>query len=629
MTETQKPARVVFALLVVATFGAFFVTQKLKQSPRVVRTLSMTTLFSPNGDHRRELATIRFRLESRSDIVTVRVQDSGGDTVRTLASDRHVRSKRTVRLTWNGRDDAGKRVPDGIYHVRIGLRRSGRSAELVKPLRVDTTAPRPVVQTTAVQLADGVTTRLGPAANRGAVILPPGGGRVFFGYLGYPAPTRLAPRFVVYRTDVSPPKIVARLRGTLGSRIASWDARVNGHPAPPGTYAVAARIRDEASNTGTSPPLRPGTKGAPVSRPGVTIRGLALQPPVFPTPAGTRARFFVDARGQSYEWRLRRVGAPTPLHRYRTFRGPALSVLTPPERTGVYLLEVRTHSRFAQVPFAVQAADKHRPVLMVLPLISWQGNNLVDEDGNGLPNTLRELGLPDSPGVDDSRINLERPFAGDGLPVGFRSNEGPLLAFLDRARLRYDVTTDIALQRDAVKHGLKAALHGRTGVVLAGNPIWLPPSLRKGFVSYVRRGGRMLILGTQGLRRGAFVSVAKVAARNPSKANSSDDFGVRSAPPSHKPEDLLPLPPGDGVGLFANTDGLFSKVPSAEAIASPGDVANVVSAAGSDDGRPVIAALRYGKGLVIRTGIPSWSLRLRDDSNTQAVTNRAWILLGR
>src|SRR5205085_11341239 len=77
---TEKPARIVFGLLVLATFGAFFVTQKLKQAPRVVRTLSMTTLFSPNGDGRREIATIRFRLESRNDVVTVRVQDEDGDT---------------------------------------------------------------------------------------------------------------------------------------------------------------------------------------------------------------------------------------------------------------------------------------------------------------------------------------------------------------------------------------------------------------------------------------------------------------------------------------------------------------------------------------------------------------------
>jgi hypothetical protein len=628
VTETRTPARVIFGLLVLATFGAFFVTQKLKQAPRVVRTLSMTTLFSPNGDQRREVATVRFRLESHADNVTVRVQDPDGDTVRVLASDRHVRSKRTVRLTWDGRDDTGRVVPDGDYRVRIGLRRSGRSALLVKPLRVDTTAPRPVVQTTAVQLRDGRVTRLGPAEGHGAVILPPGGGRVFFGYLGLPGPDRLAPRFLVYRTDVSPPRIVARLRGRRGSRIASWDTTVRGRPAPPGTYAIAARIRDRAANTGTSPPLRPGTKGQPVSRPGVTIRGLALQPPAFPVRSGARARFFVDARGQSYQWRLRRVGAQRPLHRFRSFRGPALSVLTPPHRTGVYLLEVHTRARFAQVPFAVQAAEKHRPVLLVLPEITWQGRNLVDEDGNGLPNTLEELGLPNSPGVDDSRINIERPFAGDGLPLGFRSNEGPLLAFLDRARLRYDVSTDIALQRELVKRGPKALLRGRKGVVLAGDPVWLAPSLRRAIAAYVRGGGRVFEVGTDGLRRGVSVSVSKVAAKNPSREKPVDEFGVREAGPSAKPKTLLVFP-DDQLGLFAATDGQFSDVPRVQGILSPGQTAEVAGAAGADDGRPVIAVLRFGKGLIIRTGIPSWSSRLRDDSNTQAVTGRAWTLLER
>lgn len=626
MTVTQTPARVVFGLLVVATFGAFFVTQKLKQAPRVVRTLSMTTLFSPNGDKRREIATIRFRLESRSDNATVRVQDSDGDTVRKLADDLHVRSKRTVRLTWDGRDDQGKRVPDGEYRVRIGLRRSGRSALLVKPLRVDTTPPRPVVQIVEV-VSHGNRRRFG-ANERRPAILPPAGGVVGFKYLGFPEPDRLAPRFVVYRTDVSPPRIVVRLRGELGSRSAAWDATIKGRPAPPGTYTIAARIRDRAANTGTSPPLRPGSRGGPVSRPGVTIRALAVQPPSAPARSGGRARFFVDARGQSYAWRIRRVGAARPLARFRTFRGPVLSVLTPRDRTGVYLMEIRTRARFAQVPFAVQDPRRHRRILVVLPYISWQGRNLVDDDGNGLPNSLEELGLPNSPGVDDTLVNLARPFAGDGLPAGFRSNEGPLAAFLDRARLRCDVTTDLALQREVVLKGARRALAGRRGIVLAGNPRWLPPSLRKAIVAKVTAGGRLLVLGTDALYRGVFVSLTEQTAHNPSRERPADDFGVSSAAPAKKPKDLLVFP-GDEVGLFGSTDGLFAGIEGFRAIASTGQQAEVAAGAGADDGRPVIAALRVGKGLVIRTGIPAWSVRLRTDSNTQAVTARAWTLLER
>lgn len=44
MTAT---ARIVFALLVVATFGAFFVAQQLKSSPPRVQDLFATPFFSP------------------------------------------------------------------------------------------------------------------------------------------------------------------------------------------------------------------------------------------------------------------------------------------------------------------------------------------------------------------------------------------------------------------------------------------------------------------------------------------------------------------------------------------------------------------------------------------------------
>ena len=55
-------AQLTFALLVCATLGAFFVTQRLKRSPLVVRQRTVTDAFSPNGDGIRERASIRFSL---------------------------------------------------------------------------------------------------------------------------------------------------------------------------------------------------------------------------------------------------------------------------------------------------------------------------------------------------------------------------------------------------------------------------------------------------------------------------------------------------------------------------------------------------------------------------------------
>ena len=55
-------ARVVFLLLVAATVGAFFVTQRLKRSGPVVKRLATPLYISPNGDGRKDTARITFTL---------------------------------------------------------------------------------------------------------------------------------------------------------------------------------------------------------------------------------------------------------------------------------------------------------------------------------------------------------------------------------------------------------------------------------------------------------------------------------------------------------------------------------------------------------------------------------------
>ena len=44
-----RPARVVFALLVAATFGAFFVAQRLKSADSVAEITRVTRFFSPHA----------------------------------------------------------------------------------------------------------------------------------------------------------------------------------------------------------------------------------------------------------------------------------------------------------------------------------------------------------------------------------------------------------------------------------------------------------------------------------------------------------------------------------------------------------------------------------------------------
>jgi hypothetical protein len=109
-------------------------------------------------------------------------------------------------------------------------------------------------------------------------------------------------------------------------------------------------------------------------------------------------------------------------------------VFAPRGQSGVYLLQVHTATRATTVPFAVQG-DSTRSVLVVLPVMTWQGRNPIDDDGDGLPNLLdRGVGA-----------KLNRVYAGDGLPSDFAARDATLLTWLDRHHHRYDVTTDVAL----------------------------------------------------------------------------------------------------------------------------------------------------------------------------------------
>ena len=75
-------ARVVFLALVAATFGAFFVAQRLKGAPPVVQLKGQRWL-SPNGDGRRDRAELELRVRE-SDVLTADLIDEAGSPVRRL-----------------------------------------------------------------------------------------------------------------------------------------------------------------------------------------------------------------------------------------------------------------------------------------------------------------------------------------------------------------------------------------------------------------------------------------------------------------------------------------------------------------------------------------------------------------
>ena len=80
------PARAIFALLVAATFLAFFAAQRLKGAPPVAEVRGLADEFSPNGDGFKDRNRFRVRLQERRQ-VAVDVVDEGGDAVRRLTGD--------------------------------------------------------------------------------------------------------------------------------------------------------------------------------------------------------------------------------------------------------------------------------------------------------------------------------------------------------------------------------------------------------------------------------------------------------------------------------------------------------------------------------------------------------------
>jgi hypothetical protein len=140
-------AAVVFALLVLASFAALIVTQRLKHTPTLVQEFRMNTSFAPRSTGVHKLEAISFKL-SKADVVTVTIVDAGGDEVATLVRDRSVGRYKKLSLRWDGHEGSphgyrvlvsphgyasllpilhGSLAPEGEYQARIALRAQKRT----------------------------------------------------------------------------------------------------------------------------------------------------------------------------------------------------------------------------------------------------------------------------------------------------------------------------------------------------------------------------------------------------------------------------------------------------------------------------------------------------------------------
>jgi FlgD Ig-like domain len=598
---TRPLVRGVFALLVLATIAAFFVTQQLKSEfPLVIRFAAGPPLFSPNGDDLRDSTVVGFDLSEPAE-VTFAITDGEGDEVRRIVDERRLAGDRKYRFRWNGRDDDGRVVPDGIYRMRVVRRDESWVINSIKEITVDTAPPE-------VELVDARPSLI-------AMGEPGASQKVRIRYRG---PVNAAPEFRVFRTDDGPPRVVRRFRGDH-RRGGDWGGEVAAgpdatRPAPDGIYAFTVTVRDRAGNLAVAPAeiptpqrARPGT--------GVSVRRFMLRGPLEVVPAGSIAELEVGPFDHSFEFVVSRLGAPEDVVRRGGRIGGPFGVSIPRStRTGVHLVRVRAGDRRAVWPLAVKGrpqSDRPRP-LVVLPTISWQGLNPVDDDADGFADTL-PAGGP---------VRLDRYFADGGLPPRFGAEGAPLLEYLDRAALPYDLTTDVALAR-----GEGSGLEDAGGLAFAGSALWLPDGLLQRLRDYAMDRGRVASFGADALRRS--VRLGGETLSDPSPRRPRDAFGERTelASGGRSPLEVLQ----DELGLFEGLTSLigdFTEFELSLGLAPDAERAAVAGAGAGD--QPAFVAYELGDGLVVRSGTPQWARELDEGRlgvEVPQVTNRIWQLL--
>jgi hypothetical protein len=299
--------RIAVTVLVLALLGgtaaAFTMTEALKLERPPVTEPRFDKVFSPTCRCPTGAARLSFRLRraDRLDLAIV----SGDEPVRTLATDlEHARGRVLVR--WNGRDDDGAILPDGLYRLRVELADAGRTVVIPKKIRIDTQAP------------DLELIRTAPQA-----FSPDGDGR------------RDTLR-VVYRIDEDAAPVLSvdgriAFEGGLrraGERAVVWDGRIGERSLPPGDYHLFLRARDRAGNLSSAAAFT------------AVARYITVVPSEIVARRGTRFRFRVLADAASFSWTLRRRHGGVVAADARAKPGPITVELPRRIRPGRYVLEV-------------------------------------------------------------------------------------------------------------------------------------------------------------------------------------------------------------------------------------------------------------------------------------------------
>jgi hypothetical protein len=161
-SNSRLIGRTVFAALIVATVGAFFISQHLKVTTPFISGVSgpappaINPVHGPkacrdpaNGHKVSERSTtVSFYVVHHADAVNVYIVDQSGATVRTIARGVSMHKSKaptpgafravTKYFVWNGRNAAGRPVAPGTYFFRVNLVHQQRTIEVPQPVTVVT-----------------------------------------------------------------------------------------------------------------------------------------------------------------------------------------------------------------------------------------------------------------------------------------------------------------------------------------------------------------------------------------------------------------------------------------------------------------------------------------------------------
>jgi hypothetical protein len=126
-------ARVVLALLVLASVAALFYAQALKHEDPLVRPVRPgTDTFQPSATGGHELRQAHFRVRtSVDDVLDISVVTTASRRVAVIATGVVAHKYRETRpLHWNGRTTAGADALPGTYLLQIRFRHAGQTVIL-------------------------------------------------------------------------------------------------------------------------------------------------------------------------------------------------------------------------------------------------------------------------------------------------------------------------------------------------------------------------------------------------------------------------------------------------------------------------------------------------------------------